>query len=153
LNSNSKNPAKTRKTHFHKFSMNPTTKKYRHPYRLYMWTPWKVSTFLAWEEEDYSLKTLAPLSKASGSNPADVIPRSSRLPAVVDWGKMDGRDCTKEEGEEDCGEGEKLKWPSSKETKFDWKKRKRRLLLLILALQFHLFFLFFFLQPHSHSSS
>jgi hypothetical protein len=49
-NSNSKNPAKTTKTHFYKFSMNPTTKNtknYRHPYRLYMWTPWKVSTFLA----------------------------------------------------------------------------------------------------------
>jgi hypothetical protein len=46
----SKNPAKTMKTHFHKFSMNSipqNTKEYQHLYRLYIWTPWKVSTFLA----------------------------------------------------------------------------------------------------------
>jgi len=50
-----------------------------------MWTPWKVSTFLAWEEDDYSLKTLAPLSKASGSNPANAIPGAlDYLPPLIE---------------------------------------------------------------------
>ena len=60
------------------------------------------------------------------------IPRSSRLPAAVDWGKVDGWDCTEEEDEEDWGEGEgfeeekgeKLKDPLAKKTKFDWEKEK-----------------------------
>jgi hypothetical protein len=93
-NSNSKTSAKTTKTHFHKFFMNLTTKntkKYRHPYKLYLWTPWKVSTFLAWEEEDYSLKTLEPLSKASDQTQQCcswvTITRSSKLLVVVDWGR------------------------------------------------------------------
>jgi len=122
-----------------------------------MWTPWKVSTFLAWEEEDYSLKTLAPLSKASGSNQADAIPRSSRLPTAVDWGKMDGRDCTEEEGEEDWGEGEgfeeekgeKLKWPSSKETKFDWKKKEKEVVIADISPSISFVFPIFFFYSHT----
>jgi hypothetical protein len=46
---NKENPISIPKTYFHKFSVNLTTKntqKYKHPYRLYMWKLWKVSTFL-----------------------------------------------------------------------------------------------------------
>lgn len=81
----------------------------------------KFQTFLAWLELLISLNALAPLSSASGSNPADVVlglsfrtldeaGGSDSLLAGAAGGGLDGRDCPEGEEEEN---GENLKGPSA----------------------------------------